>query len=420
METYSPFNWKLAFGIALFSFSNYITQPLYSAFVPLLLTQRLSTAAQVGAILSACNFLAMLIHPAVGALSDRTRCRFGRRRPYILSGALSCGLFFLLIPWLEGMWSLLAVLVAYSLTVAYWRAPVSAIQVDCVPPEHIVRSNAVSSCMLALASVMAYLFSNRLVSGGADLRLVFAVGGGAAVAAALWGCSIVREEDSRQMALTERQREPGGLAAALREQDLPALAAILLAVALAYMANSAFEYFFTLFSTEWMGLEAGRAPLYLAVYMGAYFLASLTCSILRSRRTPWRMVALFLGASACVQVLFFALCGSGPSMALAGAWLLCVVYGGCWGMVNIYIYPLWLSFRREGRAGNLMGLYFVCTGLASTLAPVTYGLVRDGTGTYRSLFLFCGGVFFLACALLAWAGRRQERQSPDAGRRQEV
>lgn len=77
METYSPFNWKLAFGIALFSFSNYITQPLYSAFVPLLLTQRLSTAAQVGAILSACNFLAMLIHPAVGALSDRTRCRFG-------------------------------------------------------------------------------------------------------------------------------------------------------------------------------------------------------------------------------------------------------------------------------------------------------------------------------------------------------
>lgn len=113
------FNLKLAFCISLFSFASYVTQPLYSAFVPLLLSRKLEGAAEVGVILSFCNLLAMLIHPVVGEISDRTRCRFGRRRPYILSGAVLSGISFMLIPWLQTIGQFSAVLLFYSLALVH-------------------------------------------------------------------------------------------------------------------------------------------------------------------------------------------------------------------------------------------------------------------------------------------------------------
>ena len=42
----------------------------------------------LGAMRSAGLVIAMLVQPAAGLLSDRSTSRFGRRRPYILIGAL--------------------------------------------------------------------------------------------------------------------------------------------------------------------------------------------------------------------------------------------------------------------------------------------------------------------------------------------
>jgi GPH family glycoside/pentoside/hexuronide:cation symporter len=55
--------------------------------------------ATAGAILFGVNLWDAVTDPAVGILSDRTRSRFGRRRPYILSSALPFSLVFWLLFW---------------------------------------------------------------------------------------------------------------------------------------------------------------------------------------------------------------------------------------------------------------------------------------------------------------------------------
>lgn len=406
------FQLKLALCISLFSFSNYVTQPIYSAFVPSLLAQRLPNTTQIGLVLSCCNLLAMLIHPVVGALSDRTRCRFGRRRPYILSGAVACGLCFALIPHLRTLASLSLVLALYSITVAYWRAPIGAIQIDRVAPQHITRSNAVASCMLALSSVLAYLLSNRLEAAQAGLPAIFMLGGGCAIVTALVGCLTVREEDSRTMALP-KPRRGGGMLAALLTLPPPRRRAMLTTlgvVALAYLANSAFEYFFVLFSAQRMGLSSGQATVYLAVYMAAYLLMALLASVLPRVRSDAAMVGGAMGLAALAQLVFFALsAGEGP--VTGWAWALCAVHGLCWGCFNIYMYPLWLRFNDGGCSGNLMGLFFVCTGLAAAAAPALYGLLHDWTGSYGTLFAFCGSLFWGAVVLLVQSRRMVRRNA---------
>lgn len=396
------FNWKLAVCISLFSFASYVTQPLYSAFVPMLLSRKLHGAAQLGLLLSFCNLLAMLIHPVAGSISDRTRCRFGRRRPYILSGTILSGISFMLIPWLQTLWQFAAVLAFYSLALAYWKAPVGAIQIDCVKPEHITRSNAVASCVLALSSVISYLAGNRLTMSGLDERWVFLFGGAAAIITGGIGCLTVHEQDSRAMVFPEKEKKSSVIDAllALESERRGKMLAMLLCVLFAFMASYGFEYFFVLFSEEKMGVPAGQAALYLAAYMTAYLAASLCFICLRRDLRPEKMTCISMGTAAVLLFGFFILCEI-QGLNLEGImWGVCILYGACWGTFNIYIYPLWLTFKEGGHSGNLMGLYFVCTGLAMTIMPTLYGVIHDLSGTYDTVFAFCGIMYLSALGML--------------------
>ncbi|HYD83708.1 MAG TPA: MFS transporter, partial [Opitutus sp.] len=53
----------------------------------------------VGAVLMAGRIWDAITNPIVGALSDNTRTRWGRRRPYLLAGAIACGVIYPLV-WL--------------------------------------------------------------------------------------------------------------------------------------------------------------------------------------------------------------------------------------------------------------------------------------------------------------------------------
>ena len=61
----------------------------YDAIVPLMLTNKfgLSQGAS-GIIMSLDNILALFMLPLFGALSDKSRSRFGKRTPFILIGTI--------------------------------------------------------------------------------------------------------------------------------------------------------------------------------------------------------------------------------------------------------------------------------------------------------------------------------------------
>ena len=53
-------------------------------------------AGLAGMIFAGAKLYDGLIDPLFGSLSDRTRTRWGRRRPYMLGGAIACGAIFML------------------------------------------------------------------------------------------------------------------------------------------------------------------------------------------------------------------------------------------------------------------------------------------------------------------------------------
>lgn len=123
-----PFS--LCFGFGIGSFGIAMLLNTVTIFFPVFMTTVLGqSAALAGLLLTISKLYDVVIDLAIGAVSDRTKTRWGRRRPFLLGGALISGVSFLLIfspPDVEGtaltLWMLFA-LVVYSTGYAIFTVP---------------------------------------------------------------------------------------------------------------------------------------------------------------------------------------------------------------------------------------------------------------------------------------------------------
>ncbi|MEH3101386.1 MFS transporter [Sphingomonas adhaesiva] len=144
----------------------------------------------------------LLVQPLIGALSDRTRTRFGRRTPYFLIGAVLCSLGLLAMPYSPALWvaaSLLWMLdAANNVTMEPYRAYVS----DRLDESQRTAGFLTQSAFTGLAQTLSYLAPSLLVWGGisADLidangipqitRIAFLIGAVLSISTIVW--SVVR------------------------------------------------------------------------------------------------------------------------------------------------------------------------------------------------------------------------------------
>jgi maltose/moltooligosaccharide transporter len=108
----------------------------------------------------------LIVQPIVGAMSDRTVTRWGRRTPYFLIGAILCSLGLLAMPFSPTLWmaaSLLWILdSANNITMEPYRAFVS----DKLAPEQHALGFLTQSAFTGLGQTLAYLTPSLLVLFG--------------------------------------------------------------------------------------------------------------------------------------------------------------------------------------------------------------------------------------------------------------
>jgi maltose/moltooligosaccharide transporter len=105
----------------------------------------------------------LLVQPIVGALSDRTGSKLGRRTPFFLIGAILCSLGLLVMPFSPTLWfaaGLLWILdAANNITMEPYRAYVS----DRLNPDQHAQGFLTQSAFTGLAQTLAYLAPSILV-----------------------------------------------------------------------------------------------------------------------------------------------------------------------------------------------------------------------------------------------------------------
>ena len=170
----------------------------------------------------------LIVQPIVGALSDRTGSKHGRRTPYFLIGAILCSLGLIVMPFSPALWfaaSLLWILdAANNITMEPYRAYVS----DRLNPDQHAQGFLTQSAFTGLAQTMAYLAPSVLVWLGMNKDAVgdnhipqvtivaFMIGALLSFTTVYWSVKKVPElpmSDEERAALNAQSRSAGAILA---------------------------------------------------------------------------------------------------------------------------------------------------------------------------------------------------------------
>ena len=114
----------------------------------------------------------LLVQPIVGAMSDRTASRWGRRTPYFLVGAILCSLTLFAMPYSSALWMAAALLwimdAANNTTMEPYRAYVS----DRLDEKQHAQGYLTQSAFTGLAQTLSYLAPSILVWLGMNKDMV--------------------------------------------------------------------------------------------------------------------------------------------------------------------------------------------------------------------------------------------------------
>lgn len=122
---------------------------MYSAFIVILVPDQISRideankVANLAIVMTASSIATIIIHPLIGALSDRTRSRMGRRAPWIIIGGATGALFTAMLAGAADIWMLCLYWVLMMLAVNSVATVASAIVPDRFPRERLGVASAV-------------------------------------------------------------------------------------------------------------------------------------------------------------------------------------------------------------------------------------------------------------------------------------
>ena len=128
--------------------------------------------------------LAMVIQPLAGGLSDRTRSRWGRRRPWILAGTLLDLVFLAGMALARGYWGLLAAYLLLQMASNAAHGPAQGFIPDLVPEERRGLASGIKNLFDMGGLVVTSLVMGQLMGDGVP-ALAFALIGGVLAASAL-------------------------------------------------------------------------------------------------------------------------------------------------------------------------------------------------------------------------------------------
>lgn len=183
-----------------------------------------------GLIWLAGPFTGMVVQPIVGAMSDRTVSPFGRRRPYLLGGALIASLALWIFPNSASVADLLHKITGInfpSLTALFiaaimiWvidaciniaQGPYRALIPDVIPQEQHSLANSYISLAIGLGSVVAAAtapFLKWAFNYQMSIPAQFAMGAIAFTLGMVWTCIFIKEKSTVKSDNVEKETDEG-------------------------------------------------------------------------------------------------------------------------------------------------------------------------------------------------------------------
>ena len=374
--------------------------------------------------------MGMLVQPLIGKWSDRTWCRLGRRKPYLLVGAIVAVLVMCFLP-NAGSLNLSTAYVLLGLNAAMWfglfslifldtsinvaMQPFKMMVGDMVNEEQKAKAYSIQSFLCNAGSLVGYLLpifltwigiANQAPEGVVPPSVVVSFYAGAAI---LILCVLYTFMNVKEMPPAE-YAEFHGIDTAKAEEKKEGLIALLFKAPkvfwtvglVQFFCWAAFLYMWTytngtLAFNCWGGETDTASAAYQAAgnWVGVVFAVQAVGSILwalmlprfKNLKTAY-IVSLLIGAIGFIGVAF-----------IQDKYLACAAYfliGAAWAAMLALPFTL-LTNALEGNPymGSYLGLFNGTICLPQIVAAATGGLVLKAVGGAQSTMLIMAGVYLI-------------------------
>ncbi len=380
----------------------------------------------------------LLVQPIIGALSDRTASRWGRRTPYFLIGAVLCclGLFFMpLSSSILMAMSLLWILDAgNNITMEPYRAYVS----DRLNPDQRQAGFLSQSAFTGLAQMLAFLTPSLLVGFGMNqdwvdshgipytVRIVFMIGAVLSLTTILWSVLRVPELPLTADEIAHIKAQPRGVWATFSE-----IGAAIADMPVAMRKLGLMSLF------QWAGMSGYWTYAVYSISRTVYGTADVHSSAFHTAVLTNGEVAAFYNAisfvTAFAMVPLVKRIGPGPLHALClfaggvGMFLLpnvtdkaflfvpAIGIGLAWGSIMGNPYAILTNSIPPQRTGVYMGIFNMMIVIpmllfAVVMSRLDLGFLSIGFDAYklalggdpRNMLMFCGVSLALAGVSVLW------------------
>ncbi len=409
MPSDRDFSYRRVFVLGLGFFGISIIWSLYNAYVPIFLKDFALSSFIIGIVMVIDNVFAILLLPYLGALSDRTRTRWGRRKPYIMVGAPLAALMFALIPLARESADLalmMGTIITMNFFMALFRSPVIAFMPDITPSQYRSQANGIINFMGGVGSLLVYFAGKVLYD--IHYSLPFLIGAALMLLANLAVVLLVPEPEEykhkgEKLDLGEFFRKTteesfGELKENLKDvfsSGERSLLFMLLSILLWFIAFNSLETFFTSYAKFRLGIGESTGALILGFVALGFILFSLPAGFIGARFGRRRTISLGLILVTVMILLAFQMSDSPNVLPLFSG--LFFLGGVGWALVNVNSLPMIVDMTVDEKLGGYTGLYYFFSQAANIFAPPLAGLFIDALG-YDSLLPFA--VAFFAASLL--------------------
>lgn len=316
----------------------------------------------------------LLIQPIVGAMSDRTWTRLGRRRPFFLAGAIIASICLIAMPNSSAVWMAAGLLWIMDASINITMEPFRAFVGDKLSEEQRTLGFVMQSFFIGIGSTLANALPYLLTFFGVvgvmksgipySTLIAFIVGAVAFLSAVLWTVFTTDEFPPEDIESFRKKNAEGSIVGNILKEISDAIADMP-----PTMKQLAVVQFFTWFALPFMWQYYGIT---VARYV---FGASGESSVAFKQGTEWGGVCFAVYNFVCLLVAF-AIPPLAATIGRKGVHIICLTLGGL-GLISTYFasgpYFLWIGMAGVGIAwASILSMPYVI--LAGAIRPERMGV----------------------------------------------
>lgn len=373
----------------------------YNAYMPIFLGRYTNSNTLIGFVMVWDNIANIILLPIIGAVSDNTRTRIGRRMPYIIIGMPLAGITYALLPLQKSFLTLIAIDLVFNIIIATYRTPVVALMPDITLEEHRSKANGVINFMGGLGSLVMFFIGSQLYKANnaypfflvAILSLIVPV-------VLFLG---IKEPKMYDLKKTQKQNIFKALFFVIRDKNkTPFLT--LLSIFTLIAGFSSIETFFTRYAEIALKINPSVSSFSLGFYSIAFIVFALPAGFIATK--IGKKYAMMIGALGSVPVLLiFATVTNFHVFQI-----LLPIAGALNAMFTINSYPLVVSYTSSEKTGTYTGLYYLFSSLAAIIAPPVFGSLMDFV-SFNMLFVAGATSMFISFIFLIFVKSQEKIRS---------